>query len=60
MSLADLAAVQDPVAVLAMLAAIVYYNLIDRRLMRRRGRAGDAADAAAEKDAQAEKGGDAR
>lgn len=61
-SLADLAAVQVPVAVLAMLAAIVYYNLIDRRLMKRRGRAGDAADAdaAAEKDAQAEKGGDAR
>ena len=63
-SLADLAAVQVPVAVLAMLAAIIYYNLIDRRLMKRRGRAGDAADAAAataaEKDAQAEKGGDAR
>ena len=55
-SLADLAAVQIPVAVLAMLAAIVYYNLIDRRLMRRRGRA----DASAEKDAQGEKGGDAR
>ena len=60
-SLADLAAVQVPVAVLAMLAAIVYYNLIDRRLMRRRGRAGASDDAAvAEKDTQAEKGGDAR
>ena len=37
-SLVDLAAVQVPVAVLAMLVAIVYYNLIDRRLMRRRAR----------------------
>ena len=37
-SLVDLAAVQIPVAVLAMLVAIVYYNLIDRRLMRRRTR----------------------
>ena len=29
---------QIPVAVLAMLVAIVYYNLLDRRLMRRRAR----------------------
>ena len=52
-SLADLAAVQVPVAVLAMLAAVVYYNLIDRRLMRRRAKG-------SEKDAAPEKGGDAR
>lgn len=52
-SLVDLAAVQVPVAVLAMLIAIVYYNLIDRRLMRRRARM-------AEKGAQAERGGDAK
>lgn len=52
-SLVDLAAVQVPVAVLAMLIAIVYYNLIDRRLMRRRART-------AQEGAQAEKGGDAK
>lgn len=41
-SLADLAAVQIPVAVVAMIVAIVYYNVIDRRLMRRRARANEA------------------
>ena len=53
------------VAVLAMLVAIVYYNLIDRRLMRRRARVIKAtgssvyegASAEAEKGA-AEKGGE--
>lgn len=37
-SLVDLAAVQIPVAVVAMVVAIVYYNVLDRRLMRRRAR----------------------
>ena len=37
-SLVDLAAVQIPVAVAAMLVAVVYYNVIDRRLMARRER----------------------
>ncbi len=37
-SLVDLAAVQIPVAVLAMLIAVVYYNIIDRKLMARRAR----------------------
>ena len=63
-SLVDLAAVQIPVAVLAMLVAIIYYNLIDRRLMHRRSRVIKATGSsvyeeapAAEKDA-AEKGGE--
>ena len=69
-SLVDLAAVQIPVAVLAMLVAIVYYNLLDRRLMRRRSRVIKAtgssvyeedgaagSPAAAERD-EAEKGGE--
>ncbi|MCR8907613.1 MULTISPECIES: DUF969 family protein [Atopobiaceae] len=70
-SLADLAAVQVPVAIVAMLAAIVYYNVIDRRLMRRRSKVikatgstsleeASAAAEAASKDERAEKGGDAR
>lgn len=37
-SLLDLARVQVPVAVLAMLIAVIYYNVIDRRLMHRRAR----------------------
>ena len=37
-SLVDLAAVQIPVAVLAMLIAVIYYNIIDRKLMARRAR----------------------
>ena len=37
-SLVDLAAVQIPVAVAAMLVAVIYYNVIDRRLMARRER----------------------
>lgn len=53
-SLVDLAAVQVPVAVVAMLVAIVYYNVIDRRLMRRRERV--LAAAAGEKGTAGEKG----
>lgn len=55
-SLLDLAKVQVPVAVLAMVAAIVYYNVIDRRLAKRRARiikaAGSATYEEGEKDAE--------
>lgn len=37
-SLVDLAAVQIPVAVVAMIVAIVYYNVLDRRLMAKRAK----------------------
>lgn len=37
-NLADLAAVQIPVAIVAMVVAIIYYNVLDRRLMKRRAR----------------------
>ncbi|MBM6774938.1 DUF969 domain-containing protein [Olsenella profusa] len=53
-SLVDLAAVQIPVAVVAMIVAIVYYNVLDRRLMRRRTKlAGAGAPADGEKDGAA-------
>ncbi len=35
-SLIDLAAVQIPVAVVAIIVAVVYFNILDRRLMKRR------------------------
>lgn len=37
-SLVDLAAVQIPVAVVAMIVAIAYYNVLDRRLMAKRAK----------------------
>lgn len=61
-SLVDLAAVQVPVAVVAMIVAIVYYNVIDRRLMRRRRRAlsGDGAGASSGAGAAGAPGADER
>lgn len=53
-SLVDLAAVQVPVAVVAMIVAIVYYNVLDRRLMRKRAKLAAASGlgaASGEKDA---------
>lgn len=54
-SLVDLAAVQVPVAVVAMIVAIVYYNVLDRRLMRKRAKLAAATSgsgaASGEKDA---------
>ena len=72
-SLLDLAMVQVPVAVVAMIAAIVYYNVIDRRLTKRRARVIKATGSASYEEgateaegagqgapADAEKGGDAK
>ncbi len=48
--LLDLAAVQVPVAIFAMIVAIIYYNVLDRRLMKRRAaRLAESADSASEK-----------
>lgn len=59
-SLVDLAAVQVPVAVVAMIVAIVYYNVLDRCLMRKRTKleaaASGTAEAAAKKDEAAATG----
>lgn len=55
-SLLDLAMVQVPVAVVAMIAAIVYYNVIDRRLTKRRARVIKATGSASYEEGSAETG----